>query len=69
MFVRANGRSLHFTFREKLYAAGRFLKTLARSLNPRADRAPFPDLNVANLGGAIFPALGRRWRAPRTLPK
>jgi hypothetical protein len=69
LVVRANGRSLHFTFREKLHAVGRFLKTLARSLNPRAERAPFPDANLANLGGAIIPALGRRWRAPRTPPK
>jgi|ERR1700722_1317355 phosphoserine phosphatase RsbU/P len=65
MVVRANGRSLHFSMREKLEAFGRFLKTLLRSLNPRADRAPFPDANLANLGGAIIPALARRWRAPR----
>ena len=67
MVVRANGHSLHFSIREKLEAFGRFLKTLFRSLNPRADRAPFPDANLANLGGAIIPALARRWRAPREL--
>jgi sigma-B regulation protein RsbU (phosphoserine phosphatase) len=65
LVVRANGRSLHFSFREKLDAFGRFLKALIRSLNPRADRAPFPDANLANLGGVIIPALARRWRAPR----
>jgi phosphoserine phosphatase RsbU/P len=65
LVVRANGRTLHFTFGEKLGAVGRFLKTFFRSLNPRADRAPFPDASVANLGGALIPALGRRWRAPR----
>ena len=65
MVVRANGRSLHFSLREKLQAFGRFLKALLRSLSPRADRAPFPDANLANLGGAIIPALARRWRAPR----
>jgi sigma-B regulation protein RsbU (phosphoserine phosphatase) len=69
MVVRANGRALHFTFREKLDAFGRFLKTFVRSLNPRADRAPFPDISLANLGGAIIHALGRRWRAPRTARK
>ena len=69
MVVRANGRSLHFSFREKLDALGRFLKACFRSLNPRADRAPFPDANLANIGGAIIPALGRRWRAPRTPQK
>jgi len=65
LVVRANGRSLHFSFREKLDAFGRFLKVLFRSLDPLADRAPFPDANLANLGGAIIPALARRWRAPR----
>jgi phosphoserine phosphatase RsbU/P len=65
MVVRANGGSLHFSFREKLDAFGRFLKTFLRSLSPRAERAPFPDANLANIGGAIIPALARRWRAPR----
>jgi sigma-B regulation protein RsbU (phosphoserine phosphatase) len=69
LVVRANGRSLQFSFREKLDAVGRFLKTFVRSLNPRADRAPFPDASLANLGGAIIPALGRRWRAPRPSSK
>jgi len=65
MLVRANSRSLKFSLREKVHALRRFLKTFLRSLNPRAERAPFPDANLANLGGAIIPALGRRWRAPR----
>jgi len=69
MVVRANGRSLHFSLREKVDAFRRFVKTLFRSLNPRADRAPFPDANLANVGGAIIPALGRRWRVPRTPQK
>jgi phosphoserine phosphatase RsbU/P len=69
MVVRANGRSLHFSFREKFDAFGRFLKAFFRSLNPRAERAPFPDANLANIGGAIIPAFGRRWRAPRKPPK
>jgi hypothetical protein len=65
LVVRANGGALDYTFREKLDAFGRFLKTFFASLNPRADRAPFPDAKLANVGGAIIPALGRRWRAPR----
>jgi serine phosphatase RsbU (regulator of sigma subunit) len=65
----ANGGSLHFSFREKLGAAGRMLRTLLRSLNPRAERAPLPDATLANLGGAIIPALARRWRAPRPTQK
>jgi hypothetical protein len=69
LVVRANGRALQFSFGEKLYAFGRFVRTFVRSLNPQADRAPFPDANLANLGGAIIPALGRRWRAPRAPAK
>jgi len=65
LVARANGGSLHFAIPEKLDAFGRFLRSLLGSWNPGADRAPFPDANLANLGGAIIPALGRRWRAPR----
>jgi len=63
MVVRVNGREPRYSFGEKLRAAVRFTGAALRSLHPRAERAPFPDLNLANLGGAILPALGRRWRA------
>jgi phosphoserine phosphatase RsbU/P len=61
--VRPSAGKMRYSLGEKLRAAGRFLQAWIRSLNPRAERAPFPDLNLANLGGAIIPALGRRWRA------
>jgi serine phosphatase RsbU (regulator of sigma subunit) len=60
LVVRANGRRLKFSMREKLRAFGRFASALLRG-----ERAPFPDAKLANIGGAIFPALGRRWRAGR----
>ena len=41
----------------------RLLGSLIRAINPRAERPPLPDFNLANVGGAIIPALGRRWRA------
>src|ERR1700687_5289246 len=63
LLVRSNGRPLRFSFREKLEALLRFSSTLIGALNPRAERPPFPDANLANIGGAIIPALGRRWRA------
>jgi phosphoserine phosphatase RsbU/P len=69
LVVRANGGSLHFSFREKFGAFGRLLKSFIRSLNSRSERPPFPDANLANLGGAIFPPLARRWRAPRPSQK
>jgi len=60
LVVRANGRQLKFSLREKLRAMGRFTSALMRG-----ERAPFPDAKLANIGGAIIPALARRWRASR----
>jgi len=62
LLVRANGRKPGYSFREKLGAVIRFAGSLVRAINPRAERPPFPDANLANVGGAIIPALGRRWR-------
>jgi hypothetical protein len=64
LVMRANGRESRYSFGEKLGALARFVRSLILSVNPRAERAPFPDANLANIGGAIIPALGRRWRAP-----
>jgi sigma-B regulation protein RsbU (phosphoserine phosphatase) len=65
--VRANGSAPHYSLREKLDALLRFSRSLMWSLDPRAERPPVPDANLANIGGAIIPALGRRWRASRAL--
>jgi len=66
LLVRANGRKLRYSLGEKLHALGRFMGTLVRSLNPRAERPPLPDANLANIGGAMIPALARRWRAGKS---
>jgi phosphoserine phosphatase RsbU/P len=58
LLVRANGRRLRFPLRAKLRALGRFFTAPFRG-----ERAPLPDARIANIGGAIFPALGRRWRS------
>jgi phosphoserine phosphatase RsbU/P len=63
LVVRANGRQPRLSFKEKFSAMIRFLGSLIRALNPRAERPPIPDFTLANVGGAIVPALGRRWRA------
>ena len=63
LLVRANGRKASYTFSQKLDAVFRFAKSAVRALNPKAERPPVPDLNLANVGGAIIPALARRWRA------
>ena len=65
MVVRANGRQPGYPLADKLKAAARLVGVLIRSLNPRAERPPLPDPKMANIGGALIPALARRWRAPR----
>jgi len=65
LVMRANGGASHYSLGEKLGALARFTGSLIRSVNPKAERAPFPDANLANIGGAIIPALGRRWRAQK----
>jgi len=65
LVLRANGREPRYSLREKLWALTRFAGSLIRSIHPRSERPPFPDANLANIGGAIIPALGRRWRAAR----
>jgi len=62
MLIRVNGRQPRVPFGEKLAAAGRFFGTLARSVKPGNERAPTPDFSLPNVGGAIIPALARRWR-------
>jgi phosphoserine phosphatase RsbU/P len=64
LLVRANGHKPRHSFRDFLWANVRFVGSLIRAINPWAERPPLPDLNMANIGGAIIPALGRRWRAP-----
>jgi phosphoserine phosphatase RsbU/P len=66
LVVRANGRELSYSLTDKLRAMGRFMGMLIRSVRPGAESAPFPDARLANIGGAIIPALGRRWRASKT---
>jgi phosphoserine phosphatase RsbU/P len=62
MVFQVNDQKPHYSIGEKLKALIRFSGTLVRSLNPRAERPPIPDFHMANVGGAIIPALARRWR-------
>jgi len=61
--VRANGRALRYSLSEKLGAVRRFSGSLLRAIHPRSERPPFPDANLANIGGALIPALGKSWRS------
>jgi phosphoserine phosphatase RsbU/P len=66
LMVRANGKKPQVSFREKISVAFSLLGSLIRSIDPRAERPPLPDANLANVGGAIIPALEQRWRAPNS---
>jgi len=63
LLVQVNVRKPFYTIGEKLKALSQFTGSFFRAVDPKAERPPFPDLNLANLGGAIIPALARRWRA------
>jgi sigma-B regulation protein RsbU (phosphoserine phosphatase) len=63
LLVRANGHKPRPSFKDFLWANIRFIGSLIRAINPWAERPPLPDLNMANIGGAIIPALEQRWRA------
>jgi hypothetical protein len=63
LMVRASGGEPRYSLKEKLWALIRLAGSSIRAINPRAERPPLPDANPANIGGAIIPALGRRWRA------
>ena len=63
LLIRANGQKPHPSLKDFLWANIRFVGSLLRAINPWAERPPLPDLNVANIGGAIIPALEQRWRA------
>jgi sigma-B regulation protein RsbU (phosphoserine phosphatase) len=64
LVLRASGKRPRYSFVQRLWAQLRMMGAVIRSINPRAERAPLPDLRLANVGGAIIPRLGRRWRAP-----
>jgi hypothetical protein len=65
LLVRANGQAPRYWFREKLDASARFFKALVMAIDSKGERPPLPDFILANIGGAIIPALGRRWKASK----
>ena len=63
LMVRANGKKPRLSFATKAKAAMSLLGSLVRSLKPGGEPAALPDANLANVGGAIIPALEQRWRS------
>jgi hypothetical protein len=62
--MSANESERQYSIGQKLDALLRLSGSVIRGLNPRAERPPLPDLSLANIGGAIIPALSRLWRPP-----
>ena len=62
MLLRPNARPPRLRLRQKLGAMLRLTVATIRGINPRAERPPLPDFKLANIGGAIIPRLGKRWR-------
>jgi serine phosphatase RsbU (regulator of sigma subunit) len=62
LVLKATDREPSYSFRQKLSALARFCGSVVRAIDPRAERPPVPDWNLANLGGAIIPSLARHWR-------
>jgi serine phosphatase RsbU (regulator of sigma subunit) len=62
LLVRASDRKARFPWKDFLRANIRMAGSLLRAIDPRAERPPLPDFNLANIGGAIFPVLEQRWR-------
>jgi len=66
MLVRATAQPIQYTLGDRLKALGRVCSTAIGAIRPGAERPPMPDLNLANIGGAIVPALSQRWRSTRS---
>lgn len=62
MLARATARDARYTLRDRVKAASRALGATLAAGRRGAEPLPIPDLNVANIGGAIVPMLSRRWR-------
>jgi serine phosphatase RsbU (regulator of sigma subunit) len=62
LVVRANAKELRFTLVERLRAFARLVGAMIGAIRPGAEPPPLPDLNLANIGGPIIPALEKRWR-------
>jgi len=62
LVVRATSKQLRHPLGDRLRAIARLIGATIGAIRPGAERPPFPDLNAANIGGPIVPALERRWR-------
>jgi len=64
LVFRANGQGRRIPLRIRCLAPLRVIRGVAGALR-RGVAAPWPELSLANIGGAFLPALGNRWRGRR----
>ena len=64
LLVRTNDLIPREVRQARPWAPLRLLRALAGSVRPGGESMPWPELSVANIGGALVPALGR-WRRTR----
>ena len=62
LLFRPNGLGLKFSLRERLGTYGRVIRAAGRAITFR-ERFPWPDLHMANVGGAMFSRFNQRWRS------
>lgn len=62
LVARCTARPLRYGVGDRVKAFGRFCRTALGAWRPGAERPPLPDFTLANVGGAIVPALQERWR-------
>jgi phosphoserine phosphatase RsbU/P len=61
LLLHHHGRAEQAPLLSKLAGATRFLGRLATSWLPNAEPVPWPEFNLANLGGPFLKAWNRRW--------
>ena len=62
MLFRPNGQGRRMTIRDRAKMAQRLAGAMGRSVFRRNEPFPWPDLKIANWGGALLPGLQRFWR-------
>lgn len=61
LLFRPNGLAPAVPLKEKLFAPFRVMRAMAGSLFGSGEPLPWPELSVANIGGALFRPLNRLW--------
>jgi hypothetical protein len=62
LLFRPNGEGLSSSFLRGMWAAGKIMQEMGRSVIRRGGPVPWPDFKIANIGGAVLPPLQRMWK-------